>query len=146
MIPHSEWKWFGSPAHFICALDCRFHMATEIGEYLVSTVGEYLPDSAVREILAKSRGIELEGKGDARRADWMKKYGYEKLGVTGYYETMVFRIRPGSHCKKEDCMCGMPEIIADSLAMDRYDTSGEARQGHLELCDDVARDRIKETE
>ena len=62
-------KWFGSPGHFICSFDCRFHLCTQVGDYLVSTVGELFFDSDIREITAKSRGFALEGRGDARKAD-----------------------------------------------------------------------------
>lgn len=36
----SEWEWYGYPAHFICADDCRFRLATLVGHYIVSTVGD----------------------------------------------------------------------------------------------------------
>lgn len=39
-IPESEWEWLGHAAHFICADRCRFHMATKVGGYLVSSVGD----------------------------------------------------------------------------------------------------------
>ncbi len=132
MIVEAKWEWFGSPAHFICASDCRFHMATKIGRFIVSTVGEYLPDSAVREILANSRNKPLEGRGDARRADWMKKFGYEEIGYGRKYETMVFRTK--GRCKAPDCGCGLPIIIPRELDMNSYNTAGDATKGHMKLC------------
>lgn len=71
-IPPEKWKWFGHPAHFICGRDCRFHLATKIGRWLVSTLGEYLPDEGSREITANC-------KGDARRADYMQKMGSQEV-------------------------------------------------------------------
>ena len=47
-----DWKWFRHPGHFICARWCRFHLCTQVGKWLVSTVGEYWPERAVREIHA----------------------------------------------------------------------------------------------
>jgi hypothetical protein len=47
-------RWFGHAGHFICAEWCRFHLCTQVGPYLISTVGEYVPDAPVREILAQS--------------------------------------------------------------------------------------------
>lgn len=44
--PAGEWKWYGLAGHFIGAASCRFHMATEIGDYLVSSVGDYYPRDA----------------------------------------------------------------------------------------------------
>ncbi len=86
----ADWVWMPHPAHFICARDCRFHLATKVGDFIVSTVGELLPDSAVREIYAECRSITLEGEGDARLTDWMTKAGYEDIGYQRKYETMVF--------------------------------------------------------
>jgi hypothetical protein len=41
-------KYFGNAAHFIGADACRFHIATRIGEVVVSTVGEYRPQALTR--------------------------------------------------------------------------------------------------
>ena len=105
-MTEKNWKWFGSPGHLIVSLDCRFHLCTQVGGHLVSTVGEYLPDSSVREILAKSRGKTLEGIGEMRRADFLDKIGYEEIGCGRKFETMVFRVS-GDLCK---CGCGMPNV------------------------------------
>lgn len=144
-IPKSEWKWFGRAGHFICADWCRFHMCTLIGEYLVSTVGEYIPDEAVREICAQSRGITLEGRGDARRADWLNKLGFEEIGYQRKYETMVFKVG-ASVCTAAGCMCGLPEIIPTELDMDGYNTAGEAAAGHSAMCEKWSIQPVPETE
>ena len=135
MIPQSDWRWYGKAAHFILGSLCRFHLATLIGEYMVSTVGEYVPDAPVREILADSRGIVLEGRGDARVASWMEQNGYEKLGGGDRtYETMVFRVT-GSICTAEGCNCGLPEIDPVELAADGYTLAGDAQAGHYAMCE-----------
>jgi hypothetical protein len=72
MIDASDWKWQGHAAHFICAADCQFHMATLIGGVVVSTVGDYKP---------QHRG----GKQD-------------KIGCDRTYETMVFPAEPDPDC------------------------------------------------
>ena len=59
MIPVSDWIWFGTPGHFICANYCRFHLCTRVGDYLVSTVGEYVPPEPVREIFARTRNGDV---------------------------------------------------------------------------------------
>lgn len=132
MIPKDEWEWFGKAAHFICGEDCRFHLATKVGRVLVSTVGEYLPDVGVREVLAESRGVVLEGMGDARRADFMRKLGYEPIGFQRKYETMVFRA--GSPCGGE-CGCGVPQL-GDPRELDfaGYNSAADATRGHMALC------------
>lgn len=53
-----DWIWMPHPAHFICSDHCRFVLATYVGGYIVSTVGEHVPDSATREIIAESRGVK----------------------------------------------------------------------------------------
>ena len=95
----TKWIWMPHPGHLIVARDCKFSLNTYVGKYIVSTVGEYLPDYQVREIFAESRGITLVGKGEARLADYMKKIGYETIGSDRKYETMVF------HAKKSDDKC-----------------------------------------
>lgn len=129
----NNWKWYGHAGHLIVGHDCRFHLCTLIGEYLISTVGEYWPDSDVREILAKSRGITLEGRGDAREADARRKLGYIEIGCDRKYETMVFKVT-GEVCKSKDCNRGMPRIIPDELDSNGYNDAGAATKGRHEMC------------
>lgn len=145
-IPEVEWKWHGLPGHFICGDKCQFHLATTVGEYLVSTVGAYLPDAPVRDILAKSRGNELEGKGDDREADFMKKFGFERLGAWGHYETMVFPWT-GTVCTDPQCRyganCGTPRPDSyGDLDGERYDGAAEATAGHYKYCELAAAGKI----
>jgi len=71
MTRRDEWVWMPHAAHLMVGNDCRFHLATYVGGYIVSTVGEYLPGEAACEIRAKAHGIQLEGRGDARRVDFL---------------------------------------------------------------------------
>jgi hypothetical protein len=132
-VPQGEWQWFGKPAHLIVGNDCRFHLATLVGEYMVSTVGEYIPDEPVREILAESRGLALEGRGEYRRASWMQLNGFEEIGYGRTYETMVFRVT-GKVCEREDCGCGLPSIDPTELDSDGYNVAGAAQAGHYAMC------------
>lgn len=133
-VPRDEWRWFGHAAHLIVGQDCRFHLATAVGPWLVSTVGEYLPDEKVRDIIAEKRGIVLRGMGDERRGDFLKRIGFETIGYNRTYETMVFRI--GRICTTDGCGCGMP-IPADwsELDMAGYNDAGTATRGHDAMCD-----------
>lgn len=133
MIPESEWKWYGDAAHFICGSQCEFHLATQIGTRIVSTVGKLFPDSKVRAIYAQSRGVVIEGKGD--EWDWnyrhkMPNHGYEQIGCDRLYETMVFDLS-GKIC---GCGCGLPKIIPNELDCRGYNDAIEATEGHMELC------------
>lgn len=117
------------PGHFICSDNCKFHLFTYVGKYMVSTVGELFFDSAVREITAESRGIKLEGKGDYRKHDYMKKIGYEEIGCGRKYETMVFRA-----VKSKDKCCPYTAKSWDSIDFNGYNTPEDATQGHYKLC------------
>lgn len=133
-VERSAWKWFGNAAHLIVARDCRFHLATLVGPWLVSTVGEYLPDSQVRETIASSRGVELRGRGDAREHDFMKRVGYLEIGLGRKYETMVFRA--GKECATPDCGCGLPcPSDWSELDMAGYADAGAATRGHYAMCE-----------
>ncbi len=134
-----KWVWMPHPAHFILSYDCKFFMATKVGKYIVSTVGEYFPDALVREIIAKSRGITLEGMGDARRADYMRKIGFDDIGYGRKYETMVFKaiksMKNGKGCN------ACPFIIKSGSELDAngYNTPEDAYKGHMEMCNKWAK-------
>ena len=132
VVPESEWKWFGSPGHFVAAFNCRFHLCTHVGPWLVSTVGEWFPDAPVRELLAESRGINLVGVGDARDRDYQNRIGFEDIGCDRKYETMVFQA--GAPCDRPDCNCGLPDTNGQEIEMDGYNDRGAATNGHMELC------------
>ena len=128
-----NWIWMPHPGHFICARDCRFHLNTCVGDFIVSTVGEYEPCIAVQQIRADSRGIKLVGRGDALRYDAQKKLGYETIGCDRTYETMVFLARPTKNDFDWQCC---PMEVADHTELDfaGYNTAKDAYDGHLALC------------
>lgn len=132
-IPVKDWKWFGTPGHFICGDDCRFHLCTQVGKVLVSTVGQYFPCSEVREIITKTSGISLKGIGDEREADFLKKIGYVEIGAGRLYETMVFKA--GNPCTHEKCNCGCPEINGSEMDFEGYNDASEATKGHYAMCE-----------
>ncbi len=110
-----DWTWMGHPGHFIGASCCKFHLNTEVGGYIVSTVGEYQPDREVFEILkCKEKYMEI---------------GYNRL-----YETMVFKSKKTS---EEFKCCPFEAVIGGGeLDMKGYNDSGSAYLGHLELCEE----------
>lgn len=114
-IERGEWQWFGNAGHFICGNDCRFHLFTRVGDYLISTVGEYWPDSQVRKIHANFHDPEwlranAHLKGYHFDAAYRERFGFEKIGYDRTYETMVFRM--GGEC---ECGCGQPQIDPSEL-------------------------------
>ena len=133
MSARKDWVWMPHPGHLIISRDCRFHLNTCVGNYIVSTVGEYLPDSQVREIMANSKGVVLEGRGDTRLADFMKKIGYENIGFNRKYETMVFPASPAPKGRLNDC-CPFRLESGREVDMAGYNDPGEAYRGHLMMC------------
>lgn len=112
----ARWKWFGHAAHFICGHRCRFHLATKVGSYLVSTVGE----------LPKFSPNDPDSSGP-----------FETIGSGRTYETMVFKA--GAPCKSKGCGCGLPEISGSELDFKAYNDAASATVGHLQLCRKWAR-------
>lgn len=116
------------PGHLCVANDCRFHLNTYVGGYIVSTVGEYWPDSEIRKINAKISDISIQGKGDEWNANYMKQIGYEDIGFGRKYETMVFKAtKTGNKC----CPWGQSGWELD---FEGYNDPSEACKGHLKFC------------
>ncbi len=134
-VPEVAWRWHGVAAHFICGRDCRFHMATEIGEHIVSTVGELWSCRGVHEIHAKIydptwHHANNHLKGDEYDAAYMERFGYETVGCDRKYETMVFKLS-GERC---GCGCGLPTIIPEELDFIGSNDAKTATAGHIKLC------------
>lgn len=109
-IPQDEWEWYGLAAHFICGRFCRFHIATVVGDAIISTVGEYHPYN----------------KPDGEP---------ETIGADRLYETMVFKT--GATC---ECGCGMPmPDVSAELDFAGYNDPREATRGHMRFCRKWAR-------
>lgn len=114
MVDPSEWKWFGNAGHLICGQWCRFHMATQVGPWLVSTVGEYVHPS-------HSSG-----------AEFLKDHPLgEEIGWDRLFETMVFRA--GEPCAGS-CGCGIPGISGEEVDMEGYNDRKSATDGHMAMC------------
>lgn len=138
MTSVQDWKWFGHAGHLIVAQWCRFHLCTLVGNYMVSTVGEYWPDRKVREIHASVHDAKWLDDNNHRKGDdfdraYMERFGFEDIGYERTYETMVFRA--DKVCVAKDCNCGMP-LPSDWSELDAhgYKEAGAATKGHYEMC------------
>jgi hypothetical protein len=121
IIPPSEWEWFGNAGHFLCGRWCRFHLATKIGPWLVSTVGEYVHPR-------HSMGSEM------KEAKWLKEnWPGEDIGYQRKYETMVFLA--GAPCA---CGCGLPQHDGHDHVSRGYNDAASATRGHHDLCQEYA--------
>jgi len=148
-IPQSEWKWFGNAGHFICSRDCQFHLCTQVGKFLISTVGELWGDRVVREIHAKIEDPiwfknNVIRKGDDFDSAYMERFGFREIGYQRKYETMVFKAGPP--CTDEKCNCGMPSLAdPHEFGCEAYNTPGDATRGHLAMCEKLADSQERET-
>jgi hypothetical protein len=104
-VRRERWVWMPHPAHFIGRQDCKFFLATYVGRWIVSTVGEYLPGDALT---------------------------WHALGPGYNYETMVFR---ASRRKKGegDC-CPWVISSGRNVDFSPYADPASAAVGHLEMC------------
>lgn len=48
MTSRAGWKWYGYAGHLCVGKRCAFHLATRIGGFLISTVGDYYPPNSSR--------------------------------------------------------------------------------------------------
>ena len=115
-IPAEKWKWFGMAAHFICGDRCLHHIATQVGPYIISTVGHYIPSSVDPRA---PRGLEHA----------------EEIGLGRKFETFVFRAS-GQLC---DCGCGVPQIIPSEIDSLHANDHPTADDNHMKMCRKHAR-------
>jgi hypothetical protein len=130
----SKWVWMGHAGHLIVAHDCRFHLSTYVGLYLVSTVGEYWPDKAIREIHASVHDSVWLKENSHRQGDdfdtaYFKRFGYETIGFDRRYETMVFQAKPSNQA-----CCPWVQVSGTELDFSGYNTAEDAYKGHMSLC------------
>jgi hypothetical protein len=122
-----DWEWYGLSGHCIIGRWCRFHMLTNVGNYLVSTIGQYVHPT-------HSNGSE---KSDA---EWCAAHpNGDELGPGRTYETFVFP-HDGSRCSNDKCGCGqvVPSSWTEVDSLPANDP-GTARKNHMELCRKWAR-------
>lgn len=122
MIPAEDWVWHGRNGHLIVGRWCRFHLNTEVGDFLVSTVGAYIHPRHS----AGSEGAE---------AEWLKdNWPGEDIGCDRKFETLVFPLSD-EVCDEDPCNCGRREPAEWSeIDGDGYNHEREAREGHMSLC------------
>ncbi len=106
-IPMKQWRWFGHAGHLIVASSCRHHLHTRVGDYRISTIGDYYP-----------------------------RHNDEKpttVGCDRLFETYVFRIvGECTECTDGDCGQGQVDWSEiDSLGANDW---REAERNHMALC------------
>ncbi len=85
VIPPAEWQWFGRAGHLIVADSCRFHLHTHVGQWCVSTVGEWYMrpiDDEPHEIgfrrLYETMVFEVDADGEVRNRSEIAMRGYNE--------------------------------------------------------------------
>jgi len=122
-IPENKWEWFGYGAHLCVGPWCRFHMATLVGGYMVSTVGDYRPPHASEKDCPAMR----------------------EIGCNRMFETFVFRASPSkaTRCKIVDCLCQMPALESFSEIYSlAANTAGDATKNHRKACELAATGKL----
>lgn len=125
----------GHAGHLCVGDECQFHMATYVGGYVVSTVGEWWPSRASREIHAKIYDpawfTEHNGKkGDAFDCEYRKRFGFMEIGCDSHYETMVFKAKRNA---KDGC-CPWIMLSGHDEDAQRSDSPAEAMATHMMMC------------
>lgn len=106
-VPESEWFWDGHAGHLIVGDQCQFHLATRVGEFIVSTVGEW----------AASLPSRADGTGDYAK--------FSTIGAGRLFETFVFRADGEGYGE----IAELSEI--DSRSANDHDT---ATANHMAMC------------
>lgn len=114
MISQSKWTWDGHAAHLIVGSKCQFHLATRVGDFIVSTVGEYRQSPVP--------GIRPDGTGDYAE--------FTTIGVGRLFETFVFRASGD----------GFGEVDAwDEIDTEIANDHDTATANHMKMCRKWAR-------
>ena len=101
-VPMSQWRWEGHAGHLIVSKQCRFHLHTRIGDYRISTVGDYYPDGWTKdepETVGLNRTHEtfvfrVSGDGEGEPDDW------SEIDSTGYNDCEDARKGHMAMCRK----------------------------------------------
>jgi hypothetical protein len=112
----------GCAGHLIVANSCRWKRHTQVGNYRISTIGDYY-------------GPDLDRIDSDRNA---KKRTTIGAGDDAFFETMVFETEEAQDGGNEGCGC---RAVKDwgGLDSDRYATAGEAQAGHERLIEKYSR-------
>lgn len=134
IVPREKWLWMPHAGHFIMGSSCRFHLNTKVGNYIVSTVGDYWPDSQIRKIHAQihdPKWLQENSQlmGDYWDAAYFKRFGYEEIGLSRTHETMVFRA-----IKDPKNACCPFQMTSGEKDFRSYSDGKAAREGHYQMC------------
>lgn len=114
-MTEEDWIWMPHPGHFCASYDCRFILNTYVNGYVISTVGEWVPDS--------------RRKGE-------REESFETIGLGRLYETVVFKAKKNEDLEHQCCPY-LADLDSDNFELDfkGYNDPTLAFKGHYDLCD-----------
>jgi hypothetical protein len=132
-----DWIWMAHPGHYRWADFCRFRLCTYVGNYIVSSVGEYLPNFTEDNLDKVNMIDSLIGLAKIRKEysdddSDIPGNSYEKLVGSSYlYETIVFKSLENT----SECKCCIAICDDEEIEKNEYNTQELAFAGHYELCE-----------
>ncbi len=103
----------GCAGHLIVANSCRWKRHTQVGNYRISSIGDYYSPDLDR-IAADPRATKRDTIG---------------AGEDSFFETMVFETTGKPDWKNDGCGCRAVKAWSE-IDSCRYATAGEAQAGH----------------
>lgn len=112
-IPMDQWRWDGHAGHFIGVTDCNFRLHTRIGDYRISTVGDWWPKGwegdQPKEIGSRRTHetfvFRVSGPDEGEVSDW------SEIETDGYTDCEAARLGHMAMCAKYAAVAG-EEITA----------------------------------
>lgn len=111
--------------HFIGSASCRWFLHHHVGEYCVSTIGDYHPHTREYGVVAPTKkpqplGIDFDERGHV---------------IDKFYETMIFKLV--EHCEEGGEECNCPHGNPPEFWQRRYITPEEAEMSHLAAVENI---------
>lgn len=117
----------GCKGHLIVGNSCRWHRHTQVGNYRISTIGDYYSVNYKKLDKGVPRSLALE----------RDRVG---SGAKDFFESQVFKT--SRKREKQNDGCGCRRVIDwGGLECKRYPTAGKAQAGHERLVQKYLRKR-----
>lgn len=100
----------GYAGHFMMCRDCQFHLTTEVGDFVVSTIGDYCPDGELTNRVEIIKGYNFQTK-------VFQFMGYSCSDICLYVTRTPLNLN-----------------YSNAIETKNYNTAGEAQEGHRKLC------------
>lgn len=127
-----NWTWMPH-VDSIIGDDCQFRLCTYVNGYLITTIGEYLPERNILKSIHPLDNKLQTLKGDEFDRYFLSKYGYEKIAMGHLYQTQVFIAQ--KRVEEEDQCCTHHRVKGEyCIESNGYAYAVSATVGHMNLC------------